>query len=394
MKKHLLLATLAIVSILSSCKKSDDEVAPAAITYDVPESYKFSNAEYADLPSKQETTRLGMFKALEAKMALAIPRANNTTASAADFSTLIKMYINSASPFDTLRWNFSGISIGSEDADPTAVENYLGKYAAASAAATYNGSATPPATAAEGIAGLGANANTPPAYQLFDKYGINYAQVQQKAQFGSLIIYQIINRLEALKSLDNTTLVSGKTYTAQEHAWDEAFGYAGLPRYSVDTLGTPALASTISSKFFYLGNYARQTDNTTDLNAPRTLATAFIKGRVAISHKDNATRNTQIHIIETCLRKILGATVLQEYTEYEDRKTNNAARNGVVSEMIGMVLGMKYVPGKIISDAQITDLLTHLHYNDTTHGIWQITDGDVDYVRDQVIAIFGVKLKQ
>ena len=85
--------------------------------------------------------------------------------------------------------------------------------------------------------------------------------------------------------------------------------------------------------------------------------------------------------------------VLQEYTEYEERKVNNAARNGVVSEMIGMVVAMKYVPGKIISDVQINDLLTHLHANDTEHGIWQITDADVDYVKDQVVSIFGVNLK-
>ncbi len=77
----------------------------------------------------------------------------------------------------------------------------------------------------------------------------------------------------------------------------------------------------------------------------------------------------------------------------EDRKVNNAARNGVVSEMIGMVIAMKYVPGKIISDAQINTLLTKLHANDTAHGIWQITDQDVDDVRDLVIQIYGVKLK-
>lgn len=392
MKKHLFLASLTIVTLLSSCKKSEDDAAPAP-SYDVPTAYRFSNQLYTDAPGKFETTRLGMFKAMEAKMALAIPKASNLTASASDSAFLVEMYTNTSSRFDTLRWNSSGLDLASENADPELVKKYLGKYAAASAAATYNGTATPPPTAAEGTAGLGANASN--AYQLFDKYGINYAQMQQKSQFGSLIIYQIITRLEALKSLDNSTpiTVSGKTFTAQEHAWDEAFGYAGFPTYSIDSLTTPTIASTISSKFFYVGNYSRQTDNTTDLNATKTLVTAFIKGRAAVSHKDNDTRNNQIQIIETCLRKILGAMVLQEYTEYEERKVNNAARNGVVSEMIGMVVGMKYVPGKIISDTQIEDLLTHLHANDTDHGIWQISDADVDYVKDQVVSIFGVNLK-
>jgi hypothetical protein len=280
------------------------------------------------------------------------------------------------------------LNLADENAASTLIETYLGKYAATSQAASYNGTSTPTPTAAEGVAGLGANGTS---YQLFGKDGINYAQMIQKTQFGSLIIYQVINRLDAIPLLDNTD--PKNMYTTQEAAWDEAFGYMGYPRYSIDSLTTPTIASTISSKFFYVGNYSRQTDNTTDLNATKTLVTAFIKGRAAITHKDYATRDHQIEVIKTCLRKILGAMVLQEYTEYEDRKANNAGRNGVVSETIGMVMAMKYVPGRIISDAQINDLLAHLHANDSVNGIWQITDQDMDYVRNQVIAIFGVNLK-
>jgi len=388
MKKHLLLASLTVLIILSSCKKSEDDATPSA-SYSTPDGYTFSDAVYADAPSKVETTRLGMFKYLEAVMRKAIPSASNTGAAAIDSATLAKLYTNAAAPFDTTRWNTSGLNLADDNSNATQILTYLGRYAAASQAAVYNGTANPGTTAAEGVAGLDKNASN--AYQLFGKDGINYAQMMQKTQFGSLVIYQIINRLDAVALLDNTDPKT--TYTAQESAWDAAFGYAGFPKYSVDSLSTPAIASTFSAKFFYLANYSRQTDNTTDLNATKTLVTAFIKGRAAISNKDYTTRDHQIDVIKTCLRKILGAMVLQEYTEYEERKTNNAARNGVISEFIGLVVAMKYVPGKIISDAQINDLLVHLHANDTTHGIWQITDAEVDYVKDQIVAIYGVNLK-
>ncbi|MBC7485292.1 MAG: DUF4856 domain-containing protein [Cytophagaceae bacterium] len=388
MKKHLFLASLAILTVLSSCKKSDDEASPSA-SYSIPEAYRFSDAVYADAPSKAETTRLGMLKYLEAVMRKAIPSASNIGAAAVDSVTLVRIFNNTSAPFDTTRWNTSGLNLADENSGSTVIQTYLGRYAAASQVATYNNTATPPVTASQGVAGLDKNASN--SYSLFGKDGINYAQMMQKAQFGSLIIYQIINRLDAIALLDNTN--PSTTYTAQESAWDEAFGYAGFPRYSVDSLSTPTIASTISTKFFYLGNYSSETDNTTDLNATKTLVTAFIKGRAAISNKDNSTRDHQIEIIKTCLRKILGAMVLQEYTEYGERKINNAARNGLISEIIGLVVGMKYVPGKIISDAQINDLLTHLHANDTVNGIWQITDADVDYVKNQIIAIYGVHLK-
>jgi hypothetical protein len=394
MKKHLLLASLAIVTVLSSCKKSEDDPAPSDNT---PSSYNFSDAEYSD-----EIGRIGMFKSMENRLRKSIPTAasNAITYSgvSVDYTTLNNYFTNTGSPYlDSTRLNSFSYNISSENAAAAVVQDYLDAYATASQAAvfpTVGTTPTPAGTASEGNAGLLKNSSG--SYLLLGADGINYAQMIQKVQFGSLFIYQIINRLDAINDIDNTTLVSGKTYTAQEHAWDEAFGYTGFPRYPVDSLtdADPVTgagwAKTNSSKFLYLANYSRQTDGSTNLHATKTLVTAFIKGRVAIGNKDYTTRDQQINIIKTCLRKLLGAMFLQEYNELTPAKfTDNASRNGLVSEMIGMVVGMKYVPGKTISDAQINELLTKLHHTN----VWQVSQVEIDYVRDQVKAIFGIGFK-
>ncbi|MDB5274250.1 MAG: hypothetical protein JWO58_2617 [Chitinophagaceae bacterium] len=386
MKKHLILTLFAVITLFASCKKKDDDssTSPSYST-----SYNYSNAEYAD-----ESTRLSMFKnGLEAELKKAIPSSSNTGAHSVDSTRLSNLFTNTASPFDTVSWNTNGLNLASENANATLIQTYLGKYAAASAVATYNATATPTPTAAEGVAGLATNATG--GYLLLGADGINYAQLIQKVQFGTLIINQIINRLDAINDIDNTILVSGKTYTAQEHAWDAAFGYLGFPIATVSNLIDTAYVKANKSKFLYVGNYSTQTDNTTDAQITKKLVTAFIIGRAAVSSKDYATRDAQIDVIKTTLRKFLGATILQEYTEYIAKTPlDNAGRNGVVSEMIGMVIAMKYVPGRIISDAQIQDLLDHLHANDAIHGIWEVTQDEIDYVKNEVIAIYGVNLKQ
>jgi len=387
MKNTLFLSSLAIITLLTSCKKKDDDSSSPSYS----SSYNYSNAEYSD-----ELTRLSMFKnGLEAELKKAIPSSSNAAAQSVDSTRLANLFTNTGSPFDTVSWNTSGLSLSSENADPVLIQTFLGKYVTASQSATYNGSSTPTPTAAEGVAGLGKSGSS---YILFDANGINYAQLIQKVQFGSLVINQILKRLEAINDIDNTTLVTGKTYTAQEHAWDEAYGYLGFPVAPVSSLTDTTFVKANKSKFFYVGNYSTQIDNTTDLFCTKKLVTAFIIGRASITNKDYATRDLQIDVIKSTLRKFLGATILQEYVEYIGKASgDNAGRNGVVSEMIGQVIAMRYVQGIAISESQIQDLLDHLHYNDTTHDIWQVTGtgpgGDIAYIRDQVIAIFGVNLK-
>jgi hypothetical protein len=61
--------------------------------------------------------------------------------------------------------------------------------------------------------------------------GIDYAELLQKFLTGAISVSQALDDyLDEGLGDDNTVAVSGKPYTALEHAWDEGFGYFGAAR--------------------------------------------------------------------------------------------------------------------------------------------------------------------
>jgi hypothetical protein len=377
----MVLASLVIFSAGCKKKKTADDV--TATSYNVPTSYGgFTNAEYAE-----ETTRLNMFKSIENEMKKGVPSSGTH---ALDSVKLKHMFANVGSPFtDSTYWNTSPIQLESQ-VNPAAqfvIESYLGTYAKSSASVT-------PAdfgTGGAGVAGIGvSNAANGTKRILFSDNGINHAQTFQKVMFGGLLVYQIDNIVSNIANWDNTGNTGIKNYTAQEHAWDQAFGYLGFSsKYTVDSLTNTSFIAAHKSLYFYIANYSTQVD--LGIQSSATLLNAFLKGRAAISNKDDATRNAQAAIIVAELEKFLAACVIHEINELiasSNLKFNdNPSKCSSLSESLGFLIAMKYNPNKtIINDTQINDVISHYHADSN---LSNVTLQDVTYIKNTISSIYG-----
>jgi hypothetical protein len=347
MKKQFTILALfsAVVLLATSCKKDKNDDVPV---YDIPTTYNFSNANFADA-----TTRLGMLTEIGN-----ITKA--ATAGPIDGVKLKAMLTNTGAPFATAAYNTSGIQLNDQFAPVFKTEILASIDSLVKVAATGK-------TASKGVAGVGAStANAATKYALTG-LGVNYAQVINKGAMGGLVIYQIASTMDKIASLsiDNSTIVNGET--AMEHAWDMSFGYWGVP------IDFPT--NKTGAKFY--GSYSTQVDS--GFKANKILMGAFLKGRAAVSHKDNKVITEQATLIIQTLETLNAAAVEQEVKEVKESLSDNIARNSRLSECWGFVNSMKYNPKRTITDAQIANFLTLFPAN-----FYDLTKDQVDAIRDAV----------
>ncbi|WP_448701960.1 DUF4856 domain-containing protein [Mucilaginibacter sp. AW1-3] len=351
MKKSLpILCTLfAVLFFAAACKKSsNDDTTP---TYDVPTTYNFANANFADA-----TTRLGMLTEIGNLTRLA-------TSGAIDGPRIKNMLTNTGAPFTTAAYNTSGIQLNDQFAPAfkTDVISFIDSLVKVAAAGT---------TASRGVQGVGASSASPTSKYALSGLGVNYAQVINKAAMGGFITYQEVTIMSNISGYDNTTVVNGST--AMEHAWDMAFGYWGVP---IDFPTTKT-----GAKFW--GSYTSQVDS--GYKANKILMGAFLKGRAAISHKDSKTITEQAAIILDVFNKLNAAGALQEVQEAKASISDNIARNSRMSEMYGFVYAIKYNPKRTLTDTQYNNLLGMFPVS-----LYDLTLTQLNALRDAVASPYG-----
>jgi hypothetical protein len=340
----------AVLIFASSCK--DDKKSNPTPTYTVPTTYNFTNANFADA-----TTRLGMVTEMQNVMKLALT-------GPIDGQVLKNMFSNTSSPFTgaAVAYNTSGLQL--KDQTPTLFQTDVSNFIDSLVKVSKSGTA-----ASRGVAGVGASAASPASKYALTATGVNYAQVFNKAIMGGLITYQIVNNYMTAgisSSVDNTTVVVGKG-TAMEHNWDMAFGYWGVP------IDFPT--NKTGAKLW--GSYSTQVDS--GYKANKILMDAFLKGRAAISNKDNTTRDAQATIILQAFEKLTGAAALQEVKEVKESISDNIARNSRLSECYGFVYSLKYNPKRKISDAEIDKILGMFPKN-----FYDLTLDQLNGIRDEI----------
>jgi hypothetical protein len=342
----------AVLILASSCKNNKtDNPTP---TYTIPTTYNFTNANFADA-----TTRLGMVTEMSNLM-------KNATTGVLDGQKLKDMFANANAPFATAGYNTSGLQVKDQCFTllQTDVSNYIDSLVKVSKSGV---------PASRGVAGVGASSAAPTSKYALTANGVNYAQVFNKSIMGGLITYQIVNYMTAgiSSSVDNTTVIAGKG-TAMEHNWDMAFGYWGVP------IDFPT--NKTGAKLW--GSYSTQVDS--GFKANKILMDAFLKGRAAISNKDNATRDQQATIILQTFEKLTGAAALQEVKEVKESISDNIARNSRLSECYGFVYSLKYNPKRTITDAQIDAILALFPKN-----FYDLTLDQLNAIRDAVSKQYG-----
>lgn len=351
MKRSITVLSLfaAVALLATSCKKNNNDTP----TYDIPTTYNFSNANFADA-----TTRLGMATEIGNITKLA-------TNGPVDGVKLKAMLTNTGAPFTGAAavYNTSGIQLNDQFAPAfkTDILNFIDSLV--KVAATGN-------TASRGVAGVGAStANAATKYALTG-LGVNYAQVINKGLMGGFITYQIVSIMSNISAYDNVTATNGST--AMEHAWDMAFGYWGVP------IDFPT--NKTGAKLW--GSYTSQVD--AGYHANKILMDAFLKGRAAISHKDNNTISEQAAIILQVFDKLNAAGALQEVQETKAAISDNIVRNSRMSEMYGFIYSIKYNPKHTLSDTQYNALLALFPAN-----YYDLTLTQLNTLRDAVASPYG-----
>jgi len=345
-----LAASIAVLVSAAGCKKNDSKPAPA---YTVPTTYNFSNANFADA-----TTRIGMLTEIQTVEKAA-------TTGVVDGAKAKNMFTNTGSPFVTAAYNTSGIQL--KDQGAALYQTDALRFIDSLVAVSQSGK-----VASRGVAGVGASsANAATKYALTAN-GMNYAQIFNKTSMGGLITYQIVNIMSAVSAggLDNNTQVNGAT--ALEHSWDIAFGYWGVP------IDFPT--NKTGAKLW--GSYSTQVDS--GFHANKILMDAFLKGRAAITAKDSKTFQAQATIILQTMERLTGAAALQEVKEVKESINDNIARNSRLSECYGFIYSLKYNPKKVITDAQIDNLLALFPKN-----FYDLTLDQLNAIRDAVAAQYN-----
>src|SRR6218665_1517056 len=377
MKKVSYISMIAIAALLSvsSCKKdkkTDPEPEPTPTptpvtpVYTIPTTYNFTGADM-----KTSTQRLAMFRELITYIRSTHNATTNVTISA---STMQNMYQNSGSPFadaGSLGLNGSGISLKDKTNNMTGLVNELEAIFTEAASTSQS-----TVGASDGVAGklLGpapTTTNGTQAAYLVNSKGFEYKELVEKGGMGGILYSEAMTILKNIGDLDNATAVNG--LTAQERAWDEAFGYFGVP------VAFPTNTTGLS----YWGSYCNSVNPAIGSN--QTIMDAWLKGRAAISNKDNVARNAARDVVVATWEKIGAARFITYLKQAKTNFSNDGARNHSLSEGVGFIRAFKYNPAKKITDSEITELMGYMGNN-----LYQVTQTNLDAAINKMASVFSL----
>lgn len=379
MRKQLLLSAGALALLFASCKKDDkntDQKVPySSLTTTTHYFNTFKDdAGTTTVNFDGQTTRIKMLTELDAYL-------KKGTTMTLDLAKIENMFRNTNAPFADAALNTAtdktiisktAQSFSTANAE-TERQRFLGYFAKIKTA-----SESFAQTAASGTAGL------LDSKYLVDAKGIEYAQLVQKGLMGAMLLDQISNIYlgEEKMNADNTALVTGKNYTAMAHHWDEAYGYLTANEFY------PKQNPADPTKWLevFLGSYVRQVGTSVG-GDPSALYLSFLKGRAAIVNNDLTTRNQQITSIRTAMEKAI-ATIAISYLNKTKTATSDGARMHSLAEGIGFVYSLRFAYNAKVNATTSQQLMDNLMSK--PNGFWDLTNADIDAVRDQIATLTGV----
>ncbi|MEO1487189.1 MAG: DUF4856 domain-containing protein, partial [Bacteroidota bacterium] len=237
--------------------------------------------------------------------------------------------------------------------------------------------------------------------------GLEMNQLFNKSLIGALMIDQILNNYVSanfidagtqLADNDNGVLEDGKNYTAMEHDWDEAYGYA---------FGTAAdLADprpTIGQDDSFLNKYIGRVEGDSDFAGITDVIYQALKlGRAAIVEKNYEVRDEQAEIVRKAISEIVGIRAvyyLQQGKNVLDQENPDyGAGFHDLSEGYGFIYSLQFTRRpdssepyftKAEVDAFLTDLL-----DDGENGLWDVTPATLDALSEAIAARFDFTVEQ
>lgn len=362
------LLSLVLSFAFFACKKDTITPAPEPTptpgpTYQIPTTYNFSNTDYTDA-----TNRLNMM----GEMITYIRTAHTTTAASQPTLSAQKlkdMFANTANAFPTPSLNALSIQVKNQTSNQFSYVTDLENSFTDCQQASITGAANPTvSTASSGVAG---KLVSPARAILVDANGFEFKELTEKGLMGAFLYYKALSNLTTISSFDNSTVVNG--ITAQEKAWDEAFGYFGVP--------TTFPTSTVGLK--YWGTYCNSVNVAINSNA--AMMNNFLKGRAAISNKDNTARDEAKTALIAMWEKVSAAKCISYLKGAKANISDQATLHHNLSEAHGFVKAFRYNSNKTISDADITTLLGYFGNN-----FYNITITNIDAAIAKLEVVFGL----
>ncbi|MBL7900809.1 MAG: DUF4856 domain-containing protein [Bacteroidia bacterium] len=366
--KTLSLASIALLFSLSSCKKDTKEPEPSPApnptpSYTVPTTYTFSNADFSS--SSQRIAMLGEITTYL--------RSTHTTTAATQptlsAQKLKNMYANAASAFNDAALNASGLQLKDKTGNAFSFITELeAAFDEAEPASLFSAANPTTTTASNGVKG---KLVSPSRAILVNAQGFEYKELAEKGIMGAVFYFQAMSLLNNISGFDNSTAVNN--ITAQEKAWDEAFGYFGVPvSFPTSTVGLKNWGSYCNSVNSAIGS------NTLIMNA-------FLKGRAAISNKDNTARDEAKAVVVATWEKVAAAKCISYLKGAKNNLSDAATLHHNLSEAYGFVTGFRYNAQKTISDADIMTLLNYLGTN-----LYQLNSANLDLAISKLETVFAL----
>lgn len=358
--------TLGSLVAFSCCKKDTkvpDTETPAP-SYTIPTTYNFSNIS----GTVTSTQRIAMLGELTGYI-----RSTHTTSSATQptlsAQKLKDMYVNASSQFTNAALSSSGVQLKDKTGTAFSFASNLESSFVDAEMASISSAVNPTlSTASNGVKGkLVSSARA----ILVDANGFEYKEFAEKGIMGAVFYFQGTTLLSNIASFDNANVVNGNT--AQEKAWDEAFGYFGIPiDFPTNLSGLKNWGSYCNSVNVAIGS------NTLIMNA-------FLKGRAAIANKDNAARDAARDVVVASWEKVGAAKCISYIKGAKSNLADEATLHHNLSEAYGFITGFRYNPSKRISDSDITTLLNYIGNN-----LYTITVSDLDLAISKLESVFGL----
>jgi hypothetical protein len=357
-----------IACIKDKTKPVTDEAVTTSPAYNVPTTYEFGSN--TNLTSSNQ--RIAMLKELVTYIRSTHTATTNIVI---DATKMRNMYSNLSNPFTDaglLNLNSSGINLKEKTNTTYNLQTELDALFAEAASVSQG-----TASGLDGQAGkvLGpaptTTAGTQAAY-LMNAKGFEYKEVLEKGAMGAILYSEATTLLKNIGTFDNTSVIEGKG-TAMEHAWDEAFGYFAVP------VSFPTVTIGVS----YWGSYCNSVNAATGLNA--TIMNAWLKGRAAISNKDNSGRDEARNQVMVAWEKVGAAKSINYLKQAKTNFANNGLRNHVLSEGVGLIKAFRYNPSKTISDADINTLLGYIGDN-----FYQVSLTNMDAAISKLATVFNL----
>lgn len=383
MKKSLLrLSSIVLFAAgLTACEKEDQPEQTVGIRPRIEYSSLNASSNYLEVFKDKEgnstvdfsgqTTRLDMLAEMNALMS------SGANGSAVDSAKLSQMFAHTGSPFTNSALNAAtdktlksktaaSFSAADADAERQKFEKWIGMVASSSRSG---------AVAADGRAGV-ITANNGTSKYLVDAKGIEYQQLVQKGLIGAVMLDQMANVYLGTEkmSADNTTIVSGKTYTQMEHHWDEAYGY-------MTKNGTFPLRVNGAAQERFLGGYLRQVADSSNFFQ------AFLKGRAAIVNADYTNRDAQIDIIRKASEKAIAMVAVSYLNKtLKTISSDPAAAMHAFAEGLGFIYSLRYAHNAKVNKAKSDEYLNKLM---GTKGFYSLTPTVVNEVKKGIADTFS-----